>query len=1515
MVAPSVDFRRIRSHRGSQNTGFEELTRQLVIAEPPASFTRIEHRGPGADGGVEILVWLADGACKGWQSKYFVDGFGTSQLGQLKDSFETALKTYPALSAYVVAIPRNLSGSGTSNDERARWEQFEKWAEEKCREAGRDVAIELWDESEFIAKLVRPTGIYPGLLIYWFDQSALGVDWFREKFEAVKADLGDRYSPGDHVDTHVQVQFHILCRNERFLEEIEKFKGRLAEALSAARKVGGDAVFSDEIRSLASGIAQTVDFLAGEVQSTPWIGAPRIDLTDFHRRLRELYDRAQGLRAWEGDDTTRDLYGKVGDLRRIEAALENILHGPFATRLLARPFLLLAGEAGSGKSHALAHALDTHLQSGAPGFMLLGQYFDRGDPWSQIAGKLGLGGRSQSEILGALQAAALASGRPCLIEIDAINEAEDPAIWRNHLAGLLTEIERFDRLTTVISCRTTYESYCLPPSHGLVRVVHRGFEGDAAEAAKQYLDKRGIDRPATPFVSPEFTNPLFLSTSCKALEAQGKTAFPLGLDGLSDIFRFYVDGVQQNLIRQRFDRFDPAQSVVWKALQGFAHELVLGGTDSLPREQARTLLERYLYPPPASEHRKTFLFKLEDEGLLRWKPGPRGGAAEITFTFQRFLDHFCASAVLDLASTPNELATALKVGGAFAHLGANRSRWRFAGIIEALMVQVPEKFGVELVLLEDTFASKVNLPVRSFVQSLKLRTMGATSTKTVELFERLFTNEQIGADEFFTTLLELSSHPGHVLNADYLHQYLAKIKMSDRDATWSAFLFGRFEDGGPVGVLIDWAASVDVARAEHERLRLVATALGWFLSTSDRRVRDQATKSLAALFFRAPTLIAPIITRFLAVDDSYIRERVLGAAYGAVLHLHDNPTISAAADATFEMVFAKAKVERHAVTREYARGIIEVAAARGALPKRIQLSRCRPPYNSGPIKAWPSIAAIKRLGDKRGAGSIVRSAVGYIGKRDHQPTMAGDFGRYSMGGVAHYFSAERRAKHPPHTIAQDKAAFWRDVNALGKRAQAAGASARRAKAASEKAEGVARWHGLLEIKKGTSGDPLPDVAKFAARFAREESTLKAQLSRALQKRYESQSPYSAHNDKSIEKFSLGLGQRWVAARAVALGWSKEKHEAAERNRVYGGRHEHAVERIGKKYQWIAYFELVGYLMDYHWYLNWGDAPPRVLNRLEQFDRHDIDPSFLLRSDADRERDPRVPPIALPDTDFRGTDGAADLAWISSTDDLPDVPSLVERTSLSGAKWWLVRAHKADTNLYEKLDANGPMRTGQSWVDLILLQRADAAKLYVKLRGRDVTGIDLLERDDSVDRLVGEHASDLVKGRAQRSLLNAEFEGIRLGRLTAGLNPDRGEYDKTESVGGFAAPATSVLTTLQLRPEGPRSPGFVTPNGTLAFLDTSVTGDSDGAVAISATLLSPLLESAGLVPIWILIMEKDGGLGRGRDSGWNPEADRHTIAGMWWQDKGRWHGGAWAGAVSWKQRDSGHVARIGDVSSQ
>jgi hypothetical protein len=407
MPSPTVDFRRIRSHHSSQNTGFEELTRQLVLANPPTGHTDIEHRGPGADGGVEILVRFADGTCHGWQSKYFVDKFDAGQVAQLKESFESALTNFPGLTRYVIAIPQNLSGSGEGphSDARSRWNGFVNWAKRKAAAVGRSVAIELWDDTELVRRLTLPDSPYPGMLVSWFDETAFTNHWFRQQFDSVRVDLGERYSPDDHVDFAAQRLLDTLSRNDNFLKIIEAYKERIRIALSSARLVGRDQRAGQSTRRLAHVVTKSLIVLRGYVEAQKWSDGRPLNSEAIRGLTGRLYraTRRPINRRWarkEHDERDDGLDRRFGELN---GSTEGLMGGPhYNEDVLQHPAVLIVGEAGTGKSHAIARTIDTHLQDSAPAALFLGQYFELGDPWPQMVAKLGLTHRSREEILGAL---------------------------------------------------------------------------------------------------------------------------------------------------------------------------------------------------------------------------------------------------------------------------------------------------------------------------------------------------------------------------------------------------------------------------------------------------------------------------------------------------------------------------------------------------------------------------------------------------------------------------------------------------------------------------------------------------------------------------------------------------------------------------------------------------------------------------------------------------------------------------------------------------------------------------------------------------------------------------------------------------------------------------------------------------------------------------------------------------------------------------------------------------------
>ena len=186
--------------------------------------------------------------------------------------------------------------------------------------------------------------------------------------------------------------------------------------------------------------------------------------------------------------------------------------------------MLLKGDAGSGKTHLLCDVVRRRAESGLPAILLTGKRFKAiNDPWVQVLQHMDYQGTSE-QFIGALETAAQTTNTRALLVIDALNEGPGREIWQSDLAAFLSRLERSAWISTVLSVRTSYEEIVIPKevADQAVHVVHEGFSGCEYEAAQQYFIHYGIQVPSDPFLSSEYSNPLFLKTLCEGLRNTGK---------------------------------------------------------------------------------------------------------------------------------------------------------------------------------------------------------------------------------------------------------------------------------------------------------------------------------------------------------------------------------------------------------------------------------------------------------------------------------------------------------------------------------------------------------------------------------------------------------------------------------------------------------------------------------------------------------------------------------------------------------------------------------------------------------------------------------------------------------------------------------------------------------------------------------------------------------------------------------------------------------------------------------
>lgn len=1526
MTTPDINFRNIRKHRSSQNDGFEELTRQLVLADPPENYAAIESRGPGADGGVEILVKFTDGRVWGWQSKYFPDSFAASEVAQLKKSFSAALANFPKLERYYVAVPRNFSGhaEGNNDTQTKNWNGFKEWCGDEAAKLGRSVSIELWDESYFVARLQRNDAVYAGMRLYWFDEKALGIEWFQHQLARSFAYIGKRYRPDDHVEVRIGNTIRVLRRDSSFEDRLLRFSQNVTVGIATLKSLANMnreiGPLKEHCENLSKFLEESSGFLTGcdhgdlyaclLSETLRKISAIRYENPSYRALIDAQYEQREETHPETGEKKSpyvfsdgvrgeiRDLATKIGEASSEFSSLE--------IELLRQPILLVDGEAGIGKSHLLASEVETHVKSGNPALFVPARVLDHGDrPEQDLLRYLDIADLRFETFLAALQCAALANGNPVLFVIDGINESLFARGWEAGLPGLIAQIKKFSRIALCVSIRSSYRELCIRAGLDIAQISHRGFRGQLGEAAKEYLDRNGIERPSAPIfgLNEILYNPLFLSTAVDFMKAKGLVSFPRSLDSIATLISFWLGAVEQNLITKGFDRISLGDGAISRIMKKIASEMAREGSEYVAYEIAYNICEDAVNLAPPTKESERLLPRLIDEGLLLDFPSTDTDTGKrVSFAFQKFSDYFVADAVILDCKDPEALAKALKSDGKYGYLFSHQRYHQFTGPRIALLALTPARLGRELPLIEEKFFERVRISVNEFVSSLSWRQGTDISEETVKLLERQRQRKGkkgplIGDSEWFDLLLEMAPLSDCPLNASYLKKELASLPLGERDAKWSVYLVGKTEtyedDWSAVQQLIDWAWVAPKSEIEAEKIHQVATALALMTSTMDRELRDCATKALASLLVKFPEEIPLLIDEFAEWDDSYVRERVLAAASAGTLYCVDIGVLKAAALAADRMVFDRHPVERHAWTRRYAQIIVNHAAFNKVGIDDKLISRSAPPYSSNLISDWPALDQIATR--YKSARSIFSSVVGYISTPfdGKAPMMAGDFGRYTMGGIDNSFSAAVRGDQPPLTRKEEIEIFWDKVAALGSSAQDTHAELTRLSELQEKSRLFDLMTSVGSHDRSLKSDDTNQEIHgkvFEELYAEAENSLLGLLPDELKEEYQRLQPLNRFREKGTPMFPLLKGQCWVFNRTLELGWQQSLHEEIERNqlRYSHGRHDHQVERIGKKYQHIAFAELVGYLADHHWYVDWGKNPS-VLIRLEDFERADIDATYLSGSFSKPAETYMPSAMRVPEMAFVPSSPESNMAWTKTLDDIPDPSQFLLQSDMDGYQWCLHRSFSRSTDYMRGFESSDPFRSAQYGIELILVNQADLGKLgSLTTKIINQNSHDVFENGWSSPSLFGQR-SFRHQASTPTFSLSCDAADFKFGRIVESFSPRYSEFDRSgiSEETGFSTPHPALLAELKLRPKDGWSNFFVTSDGALAFSDNPAF--LAGIAIVRRDLIEEFATNHNLKVVWRVWVEKDGGQGTNRLGARHDQFARNDFIGFYFEEGGKWQG--------------------------
>ena len=1466
----SINWQNLRPWNGSQHTAFEELCCQLASCEQDPNGSRFFRKGT-PDAGVECFWQFPNRDEWGWQAKFFTSPKRIDYT-QIEDSIKKALEKHPSLKKYTVCIATDLSDARVKNKKSAlqKWidhsVKWKSWAEKREM----SVDFEYWGTHEIFSRLSKTE--HAGRYFFWFNKQYLDQEWFESHISEVVANAGPKYTPELNVELPITQLFNGLGRTMVFYERIKKLYGEIRRAFSF--KFENAVEFSkntfmelqknlDQIFLILDNIDEEKEFyinfdlianITSKAQENAYdcIGALQ-DASKNKPKNISITDNKKKLYEW-----IRHEQYYLSELIRKLRALESYAQNNQA-RLANLPALLLLGNAGTGKTHLFCDISNNRIESKLPTLLLLGEQFRDDEPWLQIIRLLGLPCNNKSELLGALETAAQARDTRALILIDALNEGEGKNLWRKFLPGILKTLSRYSRIGIAVSVRTSYEPLVIPDKildEKLVRDIHAGFAEYEYKATQTFFDYFGIVRPSVPLLIPEFQNPLFLKIFCQGLANLNLSRVPRGLQGITRIFDFFLSSINEKLSRPEYLEFDHKSNLLQKATQKLAKMMAQKGKVWLPREEAKQIVDAYL-PDRAYEHS---LFRhMIHEGVLAEDIFPGDKKDEwidgIRFSYERFTDHFIAQFLLNKYLNRESPASAFDDDqplGAF--LGDEFECWRNRGLIEAFSIQLPELIGKELPVVVNRCADYLPV-IEAFIDSLVWRDPKAVNDETLQYINEHVLNYETTHHKFLDAWLTISSNPDHYFNADLLHDHLKKFELAERDSWWSTFLHYQYGAHGSVDRLIDWAwSSNDNENIDKECVRLCFIALAWFLTTSNRFLRDRATKALVSLMTNNIRILQNILFKFLNINDPYVLERLFAVAYGCALRSKDEDAIGELAKHIYEWIFKDGNPPIHILTRDYARGVIEVALHRG-IDLGIDVEKIKPPYNS----EWPDeIPTEKELKSKyypkdikkdRGCIDIWASVMS-----------CGDFARYIIGtnsGIFHWSS--RRLGTP--RIPSKKEIYERFIKDLD----------------DNQRKLWDQMHPRIDISlvlASLKENGITNEDQYGQEYQHNEkqnemiNEFENSLAKKQLKIYrEIIIPYESSPYQDEFQFDLSVAQRWIFQKVIDLGWTSELFENFDQYAGRRYREARKTERMGKKYQWIAYHEFLARVSDNFEFKedSFGDKPGSY-DGPWQINVRDFDPSCLLKKTLRETWQPHSNNWWFT-ISYTNWDAEYDvIEWLKKTEDLPPIEPLIEVNNSENVSQWLVLE---SYYRWEQLTApdkehwEDPTRFISYMLRSYLVKKDDIDELFNWAKEQNFWERWMPESPFLIDVFLGEFFWS--PAFAHHNIPYYHHDGWTFGEIEKLPKPvlvttdqyleESGTYDcSIDETVNIHLPAKMIADNMNLSWNGVDG-HFFGLNGNIIAFDPSINAPGPGALLIRKDKFIEFLNNQGYDILWLVLGEK------------------------------------------------------------
>lgn len=858
----SIDWQAFVSLEGAPTRNFETLCRAIVMRRFQRYGVLGNYRNQA---GVEFTLRVnaegelgSPGRHWGWQCKWYYPlpqsrALSRTRKQEIAEAVAKAGESDEGITDFVLCLPqRPKSGD-------IRWYYA----------LPTSMTLHLWADEDFEAHLVGPAAEVRST---FFGELVLSTQDVSEAHIRSVAPIRERWFREVHTASSVENKLNRLLMRPGSMPQLAAYGKRLAglaDGLSQATCANVDADSVQAVQSLSADLDAlsnhffqlsraveegTLDQFALEI-NRPWI--PNTSIS----RVRSLGRSLRKIRS-----------PLALEVAAAEIEVVRALRMKDALRQEASPNVVaIVGDAGKGKTQLAAHL--TGSDPARPGVFIRAAQLAAGaglDDLTKRIPRLGL--VAFDDLIRAADVLGQRIGYRVPIVIDGLNESQRPSEWKSLLDETIPYLNQHPNVVLILTMRGAVLEECLPSRTGTLELDWN--DTPSEHLIETYFDYFKIQRGLIRIPRRLFRSPLFLKLYCEATNPDrsqrvGPEKYPASL---SEVFELYRKAVAARLQNQTGHPAFPPRHIERK-LASLAQEVWAQGRRAIPYDEAKSLLDG-----TNIDWDHSLLRRLEEEGVLYRDDIDGVSNAQSGVLYDALAGHLVADSILsstaardwgDLLGDPN-LWSRISGAGAERHELADDILLALVGLVPRHSYQQQLwKFAPE------------EARDKALIQTLHLES-DLLDEETIQELAPLIRRwrQSRGRPAPWTRLWELAESPKHRLNAEFLHTVLKGQEVADRDLSWSEWVRSTAEE--LVRQLQHWSSDW-ISRAERsDSDDLRARSVAWLLTSSNRTLRDTATRTLKHFGSPEPARIFKLAISLLDVNDPYVIERVLAAAFGAV---------------------------------------------------------------------------------------------------------------------------------------------------------------------------------------------------------------------------------------------------------------------------------------------------------------------------------------------------------------------------------------------------------------------------------------------------------------------------------------------------------------------------------------------------------------------------------------------------------------------------------------------------------